>query len=471
MLKQESPGFVRLLQNVDQFRAVSRDLTRGTMTGGVFTAIAYCALVLLLIAELGAFMRSTYETIIIMDQNDDKQMMINFDMLLYDLPCKYVKIGVWDKFGWEKMDSSDVFSYVPVDHTGTNRGTVYSQEEIKALEDADNQTDVTDDEQKDLDADWSTTSDHFQHHDFHKAVTFHDFTLVNFFAEWCSHCRKFSPQWMDAKSKISEKMNFQDADGKETTVKMLKVNCVDFGQHCQEAKISAFPSIRLYKRDGSFEAYRLKRSYDNIVQFLTNTIKNSHQIIARHHAIFNEGCQVYGAMQVPRVPGHLYFQAETTASVNINPAFTNVSHRINHLSFGDPQIKKKTYIPTDMVKHLAPLDGKSFTVSRFHEAPQHYLKVVSTVMSGRKDVFYQITHTDRVRKLKLEDKLNVAPQVRFTWDFSPMSVVVKPKSKRWYEFLTSLFAILGGTYTIVELFGGAVDTIHTTVKEAMGKSN
>lgn len=462
---------VRVLQNLDQFRVISRDLTRGTMSGGVFTALAYGALLLLLIAELGAFMRNTYETVIVMDQNDDKQMMINFDLLLYDLPCKYLKLGVWDKFGSEKIESSDSFHFVPVDHTGANRGAVYTKEEIAALEAQDAQTDVTTEEKKDLDADWSSTSDHFHHHDFHKAMTFHDFTLVNFFAEWCSHCRKFSPIWMDAASKISEKINFKDGEGKETTVKMLKVNCVDFAVHCQEAKIAAFPSLRLYKRDGSFEAFRDKRSYDNIVTFLTQSIAKSHSISARHHSIFNEGCQVFGTMQVPRVPGHLYFQAESLAGVNVNPAMTNVSHRINHLSFGERDIAKKTFVPKDMAKHIAPLDGRSFSVSRFHEAPQHYLKVVSTVMWGKKEPFYQLTHTDRVRKLKLENKAELAPQVRFTWDFSPMSVVVKPKSKRWYEFLTSLFAILGGTYTIVELCGGAVDSVHSAVKDAMGKAS
>lgn len=85
-----------------------------------------------------------------------------------------------------------------------------------------------------------------------------------------------------------------------------------------------------------------------------------------------------------------------------------------------------------------------------------------------KNVLYQITHTDRVRRLAGEEKNNV-PQVRFVYDFSPLSVVVKTSSKRWYEFLTSLCAILGGTFTVIELTSGAVDTVHHTVKSAMGK--
>merc|ERR1712045_389042 len=123
----------------------------------------------------------------------------------------------------------------------------------------------------------------------------------------------------------------------------------------------------------------------------------------------------------------------------------------------------------EMTSHISPMDGKVYKVDRFHEAPQHYLKVVSTHVQGKDQVFYQMTHTERTRRLKLENAASATPQARFSYDFSPMSVVVKAKTKRWYEFLTSLFAILGGTYTIVELCSGAVDTVQTVVKEAIGK--
>jgi len=463
----------KALTNLDQFRVVSRDLTRGTLTGGAFTAVAYALLVLLLIAELGAFMRTTYQTNIVMDQNQESLMQINFDILMYDLPCKYLKLGVWDKFGEERINSSETFHYIPVDHTGTKRGMAYTKEEIAVLEQVDMQHDVTDDEKKDLDADWSSTSDHFRHTDFSAAVTFHDFTIVNFFAEWCVHCRKFSTIWNEAASKLNEQMKFQNADGQETTVKFLKMNCVDFGETCQKVGIAAFPSVRLYKRDGSFEAFKGKRTVENLITFLTSTIRNSHLIVASHHSMFSEGCQVTGTLRVPRVPGHFHLQAEAFGNENVNPSLTNVSHRINHLSFGErgaKQFAERQKIPKDMLAHITPLDGKVFTVDRFHEAPQHYLKVVSTHVPGKDAVFYQMTHTDRVRRLRRET-MTGAPQARFTYDFSPMSVVVKAKSKRWYEFLTSLFAILGGTYTIVELCSGAVDTVHTAVKDAIGKAN
>merc|ERR1711972_866850 len=151
------------------------------------------------------------------------------------------------------------------------------------------------------------------------------------------------------------------------------------------------------------------------------TVRNSHLIVAHHHSMFSEGCQVQGTLQIPRVPGHFHLQAEAFGNVNLNAAITNVSHIVNHLSFGDKDSRywaERQTIPREFVTHITPLDGKKFIVRRFHEAPQHYLKVVSTYAQGNDNVFYQMTHTDRVRKLTKEMKQK-APQARFTYEFSP----------------------------------------------------
>lgn len=408
-----------------------------------------------------------------MDENRDNFMTINFDITIFDLPCKFTKIQVFDKFGEERLNSTNAFNYYPVDHKGSYKGTAYTEDEIAALEKADIVHDVTQDEKKELDSDWSSSSDHFKHNNFDAVVAFHDFTLVNFYAEWCVHCRQFHPTWMQAHGQISEKMEFADGDGKMATANMLKMNCVDFADTCAKGQIAAFPTIRLYKRDGKFEPFNGKRSVDNIIEFLKASIKNSHKIAARHHAMFNEGCQVVGELRVARVPGHFHIQAEPHGAVNINPALTNISHRVNHLSFGAKHMRtwaEKAKIPKDMVSHINPLDGKSFIAERFHEAPQHYLKVVSTNIA-KGPVFYQMTHTDRVRRLRMKEGLQAVPQARFSYDFSPMSVVLKSKSKRWYEFVTSLFAIVGGTYTIAELACSTGVSVASTVKEALGKAN
>merc|ERR1712107_744461 len=88
-----------------------------------------------------------------------------------------------------------------------------------------------------------------------------------------------------------------------------------------------------------------------------------------------------------------------------------------------------------------------------------------------KPLFFQITHTDRIRRLSSAADRHLVPSARFTYEFSPLSVRVKRKGKRWYQFLTSLLAILGGTFTTVQACSGAVDSVGSVVKEALGKQN
>lgn len=47
------------------------------------------------------------------------------------------------------------------------------------------------------------------------------------------------------------------------------------------------------------------------------------------------------------------------------------------------------------------------------------------------------------------------PEAKFSYDLSPMSVYVKERRRKWYDFLTSVLAIVGGTFTVV----GVLDNI------------
>ena len=58
------------------------------------------------------------------------------------------------------------------------------------------------------------------------------------------------------------------------------------------------------------------------------------------------------------------------------------------------------------------------------------------------------------------DEMDV-PEAKFSYDLSPMAVIVQNKGRRWYDFITSLCAIIGGTFTVV----GIVDAVlHKIIK-------
>lgn len=51
------------------------------------------------------------------------------------------------------------------------------------------------------------------------------------------------------------------------------------------------------------------------------------------------------------------------------------------------------------------------------------------------------------------------PEARFSYDLSPMSVTIIRKGKRFYEFLTSMCALVGGTFTVMGLLSGFLNNI------------
>lgn len=41
------------------------------------------------------------------------------------------------------------------------------------------------------------------------------------------------------------------------------------------------------------------------------------------------------------------------------------------------------------------------------------------------------------------------PEARFAYNISPMSVFVRSEKRPWYDFITKVLAIVGGTFSVV----------------------
>jgi len=48
------------------------------------------------------------------------------------------------------------------------------------------------------------------------------------------------------------------------------------------------------------------------------------------------------------------------------------------------------------------------------------------------------------------------PEAKFAYDLSPMAVLISSKGRRWYDFVTSVCAIVGGTFTVVGLIDALI---------------
>lgn len=453
----------------DAFRAVPKEIAEATWFGACMTVCGAMLCLVLAICETSAFLASKPQTQIVIDSNQDAQLRINFDVTMLDMSCDNVAVGVWDAFGTEKMNISRNVQKQRIDHKGSRKGRPYSDEEIAELEFSNSS--FTPEEIAELDADWGSSSDVFKHDNFQAVVNAHDFTMVNFYADWCPHCRRFAPIWMTFESAINNgQEQAKDADGNAVNVRVLMINCVDFEAACQEQKINHFPSVRLYKRgakDGNFFEHQGERNLDEMYRFLREKVGESHlHVGATYHEIFSEGCRISGHVLAYRVPGTVHFQAMHSADRTLNLAFTNVSHVVHHFSFGETPRQAIKALPAEYRRHVNPMDGITYAVDKFHKAPQHFIKVVHTRFEGNGIRSYQQTHQWSVRTVKR----NTIPQAKFSYDLAPVEVIVTRGDRRWYDYVTQLFAITGGAFSVMSILVGGMHFSAVQLKNALGKS-
>jgi thiol-disulfide isomerase/thioredoxin len=404
-------------------------------------------------------------------------LRIDFDIDMYSIACHNLQVAVIDPLdGLQVKSLQRDFKLRTVDfvkerqkhildgrtdkgvhkHVGKTEEEEEAEEAKKNLEQEDGKAE--------LDADWATSHDGFKHNHFDHVVQYHDFTIINFFAEWCSHCRQFSPTWNDIAKAVNEK-EYTDADGGKRVVKALKMNCVDFKQECRNQGINAFPSIRVYRSDGRFASYEERRSQKGVLAWIDAAVKKTHLSeisgFVKHHNEIQHGCNVVGHMLVPRTPGIFELFAGGGEHA-LDPTMTNVSHFVRKLSFHDPR-----YIPSAIMewisgfgmnykhrRHMKPLDAKKFITEEFHQTYEHHLTVVSTMTSSFQ--FYQFSHYDRISTTTNKSEV---PQARFNFDIDTFAIRILDSDGSFYGFATNLMGVLGGVFVVTKLFAGASHSV------------
>jgi len=470
---------MEFLLKLDSFRKIPKELTNPTFHGAYLSIVAYIVMGLLFFMELHAYLATNVQKSVGLDEHFDEHIWIDFDVQMYELPCEYTHVVVKDIVGNQELEileqkitkeridaGSNAFKGVldegkDAEHRGYNDGTDHHHAHKEKNND-----------HPELEADWDSTSDHFQHNDFDAVVEYHDFTMVNFYANWCIHCRRFAPTWKEAED-TTDQMEFRDKNRQEVVAKLLRVNCVDFGELCANIGIRAYPTIRLYKRDKTFTQYGGPREIQGILDFLRDFIHNEdtgkHEIVS-HHSSLEEGCRVHGELQVRRVPGYFLLEADSKLD-SLDPRMTNVSHRVNHLYIVGDRGAMRDYVKNtasqvtrDILKNVQPMKFANFITTKAHTAPQHYLNVIPTRFDN-KVVVYQST----VQSHLADVEITSVPQARFQYIFSPLSILVSTDSRPFYDFLTSVFAIIGGTYTFISLVDKFWDSVSVRFKDKIGK--
>jgi hypothetical protein len=171
-----------------------------------------------------------------------------------------------------------------------------------------------------------------------------------------------------------------------------------------------------------------------------------------------EGCRVAGYVKVNKVPGNVhlstYSHSYLFGSLYQETRKINVSHIINHISFGtdsDINYVQRNFKGTG---YVTPLDGISAIVGEKKEGGidsaifEYYTKVVPTTyrrLDKSQVSVYQFTaNSNRIVNQQM-------PSLYLRYDFSPVTVVYTEQSESTSHFLVQMCAVIGGVFTVAGL--------------------
>lgn len=191
-----------------------------------------------------------------------------------------------------------------------------------------------------------------------------------------------------------------------------------------------------------------------------------------------EGCRTSGYVRVNKVPGNVHLSTYSHSylfnSLYEETRNINISHRIDHLSFGhdtDITYVKEHFKGTGIV---CPLDGMvrvpehrqggTVDVAIF----EYFTKVVPTTyipLSGNPFHVYQFTaNTNRIINQQM-------PSVYLRYDLSPVTMKYTETREAFSHFLVQICAVIGGVFTVAGLLDAVIhkSIVHLAKKAQLGK--
>jgi protein disulfide-isomerase-like protein len=420
---------------------------------------------ILFFSETAAFISTRISTAIALDENDQPQLRLNFNITMLDIHCDYVSVDVWDALGTNRQNVTKHVEKWQLDASGQRRIFSGRNRETREVVHDTHDMSVEDMKQQQGQHVMDLTEANFD-----EFVKEHEMAFIDFFAPWCVWCQRLAPTW--------EKFA-QEVHQERMPVGIGHVDCVTQPNLCRKEKVMAFPTLRWF-HNGVAQApdYKMDRTVQALMGFAKRKLEMDDKFKEWSKKAMDEGnvvdvekrrelfqmnrpdhpaCQVSGYLMVNRVPGNFHMEAKSK-NHNLNAAMTNLTHIVHHLSFGEPldteSRKSRRILKQVPASHqqFAPMDGQLYLTTDYHQAYHHYIKVVSTHLNmGSSKANSMVTYQFLEQSQVVHYQVDHVPEARFSYDLSPMSVVVQKESRKWYDYLTSLCAIIGGTFTTLGL--------------------
>jgi len=162
---------------------------------------------------------------------------------------------------------------------------------------------------------------------------------------------------------------------------------------------------------------------------------------------------------VNRVPGNFHLSAHSK-SHSFQSHKLNMSHSIHSMTFGKtltpPQLR---LLPGEVELGYNGLSTTEHYAIGQNTTLEHYLKVVHTSYQVTESAPLIDTYQYTVNNNNYQDGESL-PSAVFSYDISPMQVVVTEERKTFASFLTQICAVIGGVFTVTGLLDAFI--FHST---------
>ncbi|KAK3273619.1 Protein disulfide-isomerase 5-4 [Cymbomonas tetramitiformis] len=486
------------IKSIDFYRKIPRDLTEATLSGATLSILAAIVMISLFVMEFSEYMTVKTHTSIIVDRSLDGDLLrINFDVSFPNLSCEFASVDVSDTLGTHRINlTKTVRKYQLGADLVKTGGLVRNLPEPKyeALEEKKHEEHK---EEHRVPGDNSENAIELTAATFDEANKKYPILLVNFYAPWCPWSRRLSPVWESASAVLLRK--FPHEDGR---IRLGKVDCTVHNTLCRSHHIQGFPSVRIFRSGHDIlahgahhdhESYVGDRTTEAIVEFAEKLVppaitseapEQAQQEIQQAAAEIAEkvlkvkggapGCNVEGFVLVKKVPGNVHISAHSHQH-SFDHVVMNMSHIVNHLSFGNQisvakEKEMKRLDPEALLNAQSNrLKGKAFISESLNVTHEHYLQVVLTTVEPRGNKYnrvdlYEYTHHSH------HFQTEGMPLAKFSFDPSPMQVLITEEKRKLYHFVTTACAIIGGVFTVMGITDSSIFMVMKLVKKVeLGK--
>lgn len=171
-----------------------------------------------------------------------------------------------------------------------------------------------------------------------------------------------------------------------------------------------------------------------------------------------EGCLFEANFLINKVPGNFHVSTHSAAQ---QPDDIDFGHIIHELRFGSK------IVDTSIPGNFNPMKERTKTDSSNLESYDYVMKIVPTIVensAGAQSVAYQYTYAFR-KYVSFGHGGRIVPALWFKYDLAPLTVKYSHKRPPFYTFLTTICAIIGGTFTVA----GIIDSCIFTASEILKK--